>query len=367
MTRTRSKIKPKIAISITISLLIVTGFIPEGQISENNVKKTDTLKINRSFNALFDSEELLEFTILTDINELRRDIGENRVYHKALVIYKAFDTVDVVTKAKVKTRGRLRRKKEVCDFPPLKIKMKKTDAIGTIFSANDEFKIVTHCQTSINYYQQYIVLEYIIYKMYQLITDYSFNVRMAKITYSDFNSKVEDIVKYALIVEVDNKLADRYDGKLLEVKNVHPNYTAPSIMNKLAIFQYMVGNTDWSVKVLHNIKLLFIENSAPIPIPYDFDYAGLVNAKYAVPAEELNISSVKVRHYNGFCVSVEKIEKSLSIFKEKEDEITSILSDNKYLDSKVKERNIKYLKDFFEIINNPKKIKQVFIKGCRDD
>ncbi len=326
----------------------------------------DTLRSGgNAYSGIFDSDELIDITILTDIYALRKDIGENREYHNALLIYKAFDTVDVITEAKIKTRGRLRRSKEVCNFPPLKVKIKTIESIGTIFNGNEEFKIVTHCQTSKDFYQQYLLLEYVIYKMYQVISRESFNVRLARITYSDFNSKVDDIVKFAFILEDDEMLASRLNGKILEVENIHPNYTAPSKMNRLALFQYMVGNTDWSVKVLHNIKLLFIKNSAPIPIPYDFDYAGLVNANYAVPADEISIQSVRERYYNGYCRSAEDLEENLQVFRDNEQKIMDLIIMNEYLTNKVRERNEKYIKEFFEIINDPKKIKQNFINNCR--
>ncbi|NOZ45735.1 MAG: hypothetical protein GXO79_03035 [Chlorobi bacterium] len=328
----------------------------------------DTTKIFKNvIPKLFETDKVLELTIITDLKGIKKDIGELRSYHKAIIKYYDVDSVVVQTKAKIRTRGRIRRSKNVCNFPPLKVKMKINSVIGTIFEGNESFKIVTHCQTSKEVYQQYIILEYLIYKMYQLITDKAFQVRLAKITYEDVNNPQKTIEKYGILLEMDEHLANRLGGSILEVKNIHPDYTAPTEMNRLALFEYMIGNTDWSVKALHNIKLLFRTNSAPIAIPFDFDYAGLVNTCYAVPAEEIKISSVRERYYNGYFVKQKKLEENLEFFKQKQSDIINILENCPQLDTKLKTKNIKYLEEFFEIINNQKKVKQIFINHCRTD
>ena len=69
-------------------------------------------------------------------------------------------------------------------------------------------------------------------------------------------------------------------------------------------FQFLIGNTDFSSTNQHNEKLIYLKgNDAIIPIPYNFDMSGLVDASYAVVSqvqgEVLDITSVRQRLYRG--------------------------------------------------------------------
>jgi hypothetical protein len=71
--------------------------------------------------------------------------------------------------------------------------------------------------------------------------------------------------------------------------------------NRVALFQYMIGNTDWSIVRERNVTLLLGEDGYQRPLPFDFDMSGLVNAHYAGPAPGLPIDDVTERFYLGFC------------------------------------------------------------------
>jgi hypothetical protein len=314
---------------------------------------------------LFSSDELLKFVLTADFKTIKRDISESRKYHEANITYFSKDKELLSIKTKIKTRGQIRRNINICNFPPLKLKLDTIDIQGTIFSGNKKMKLVTHCQTASNYYEDYIILEYLVYKIYQIISEESFNVRLAKINYTDINDKTDNFEKFGLLIEDDDKLASRLNGIILDRKNVHPNLTVKNKMNRLAIFQYMIGNMDWSVKALHNIKILSIADSPPIAIPYDFDYSGFINTKYAVPPEHLNLNSVKMRYYNGYCRTIDELNENLNYFNVKKDEILSTISDCKYLNEKTKKQKLKYIEEFYEIINDQKKVTKNIFDNCR--
>lgn len=325
-----------------------------------------TLVNHDSTSTLFNTDELLAITIIGDIKTIKNDISDNMKYHKAKLIYLDHNKDTISIKTKIKTRGQIRRSRDVCNFPPLKLKFDKSKTIGTIFSKNNKLKLVTHCQTGNSYYENYIIMEYLIYKMYQVISEESFRVRLVKITYRDRNARNKDLVKYGFLIEDDDDLAKRFDGNIQKRKNVHPSWTVKEKMNRLAIFQFMIGNLDWSVRALHNIKILSVANTNPIAIPYDFDYSGFVNASYAVPPEQFNLSSVKIRHYNGYCRTLEELNQNLDYFNSKKDDILDIIYNCEYLDEKIKSRKVKYIEEFYEIINDPKKVNRNFMDNCRD-
>src|SRR4030095_2695130 len=144
--------------------------------------------------------------------------------------------------------------------------------------------------------------------------------------------------------------------------------TNKPLMNLVDVFQYMIGNTDWSVPGYHNIKLMRLRAdslSAPYPIPYDCDFAGLVNASYASPREELGITSVRERLYRGFPRNMAEIEVTLQIFRDKKEDIHKLVNDFSILDSRSRKDFLKYVDDFYDMIDNKKAVERVFINGAR--
>jgi hypothetical protein len=130
----------------------------------------------------------------------------------------------------------------------------------------------------------------------------------------------------------------------------------------------MIGNTDWGVSQNHNTVLL-----EPVPdttgrafvVPYDFDYSGLVNADYAIPAEGLDIENVRQRYYLGFKRTPEELNDAISIFNARKDSIYALINNFDLLTKKNKEDMIYYLDGFYKIINDNGQVKAIFIKEAR--
>ena len=120
------------------------------------------------------------------------------------------------------------------------------------------------------------------------------------------------------------------------------------------VYQYLIGNTDWGfVKAdydegcCHNGDL-YERDSVVLFIPYDFDLAGLVNAKYAFPDPLLRIKKVTQRLYRGVCTDSEILRSALNKVMSHKDEILAAPEAVEGLSPKSVERAIKYLDGFFE-------------------
>ena len=134
----------------------------------------------------------------------------------------------------------------------------------------------------------------------------------------------------------------------------------------MAVFQFMIGNTDWSVQFQQNIKLIYDDStSIPITIPYDFDHAGIVRAPYAEPAPELQMSSTLQRRYRGYCIpEMNQFTEVFETFNQLKDDFYAIYDGNPLLSSSYQKQTLKFLGQFYETINDPEKAEQEFFYPC---
>jgi len=240
---------------------------------------------------------------------------------------------------------------------------------GTVFEGQKKLKLVTHCQTRRSQYQQYLLQEYLIYRAYNLMTDKSFRVRLVKITYADSQERDDPFTRYGFILEDEDKMAERLGGKILEVENVHPDLTDYELSNRLAIFQFMMGNSDWSIPGLHNIKLIRLDGEpTPYAIPYDFDWSGIINTRYAKPDPFLNIRTVRQRLFRGFCRDPEVFRDEFAFFNKQKKDIYALYRElSPPLEENELEQATGYLDEFYAIINDPDEAEYDIIEKCRTD
>lgn len=318
---------------------------------------------------LFDSDEALEITMEMDIRTVLRDRGEETDYHPLLVTWNSEDGEIRQVAARVKVRGNFRRQRENCRFPPLRMRFETETVEDTVFEGQKKLKLVTHCQTRRSQYQQYLLQEYLIYRAYNLMTDKSFRVRLVKITYADSEERDDPFTRYGFILEDEDKMAERLGGKILEVENVHPDLTDYELSNRLAIFQFMMGNSDWSIPGLHNIKLVRPDDERiPYAIPYDFDWSGIINTRYAKPDPLLNIRTVRERLFRGFCRDPEVFRAEFDFFNNQKKEIYALYRElSPPLEQSELEQATEYLDEFYAIINDPDDAEYDIIEKCRTD
>jgi len=266
----------------------------------------------------------------------------------------------------IRTRGITRREKDVCRFTPLRLNFPKKEMNNTPFEGQKAIKLVTHCNAQA-FYEQNTILEYLIYKAYNVLTDSSFQVRPAMITYIYADEKADTVRRFAFFLEREKHLADRLHGIEFEQEKFNPNMLNAFPTCLMDMFQYMIGNTDYSSYDLHNVILVSdsTRKFPPIPIPYDFDWSGLISANYAVPHPIIGTGHVSERVYRGFKKEPFIVYHTIEIFKAKKQEIYQVFENFELLNKEKKEDAIKYLDEFYEIINNDKKVQTEFFDKAR--
>ncbi|MDX1907627.1 MAG: hypothetical protein SF053_11380 [Bacteroidia bacterium] len=313
--------------------------------------------------SLFREDDPLRLTLEADFTAIRRDNEEDPQYRPArLVVH--FTSGDEVFEVSVKPRGHFRR--ENCGFPPIRIKFDEAQIEGSVFEGQDKLKLVTPCQVGKEAFEQYILEEYLVYRAYNLLTDTSFQVRLAMITYKNTTRPTDTFSRYGFFIEPEEQMAARLGAKMLDAKSVHPNQTEARQVTLMSVFAYMVGNTDWSIPTQHNVRLLsFQPGTAPVTVPYDFDWSGIVDAPYARPNERLGITTVRDRVYRGFCQPAEVTSWAFERFIRRKAAIYALYQNFPSLSEESLRRTLTYLDEFYAIIEDPKKRERVLLSTCR--
>ncbi len=325
----------------------------------------DSLNIaskKQNFGTLFNKKDTLNFNLIADMKTLLRDRGTKPIYHSGKISYKTNKSKNVILPIKIRVRGNFRKRTENCSFPPLLLNFDKKNKGNSVFNRQNRLKLVTHCITRDN-----IVKEELVYQIYNILTDQSFKTRLARVTYTDSAGKRKPEQKMAFLLEDELILGKRLAAKPYVKVRLRQALVDSVLMARVALFQFMIGNTDWSVPYQHNIKLYTPKTGSPIPVPYDFDHSGIVNASYALPAAELNIASVRERLYRGIAYSQSIVNETITLFLSKKESIYQLYEKNKALDKTYIKNTIEYLDEFYEIIQNPKKLKtQIIDQGQKN-
>ena len=336
-----------------------------------NIRTGDTLSVEAwkaalpdQFN-LFDSDEPLELTIESDYKKLNKE-KNNDEYQKAFLHYQLNDSIVIKRKIRIKPRGEFRKK--YCYFPPIRLNFKKTEFFVEDLRDLEKMKMVTHCRGGSDF-EKYILKEYLVYKLFNLFTDLSFNARLLKVKYVDTGRKNKTQDTWAFLIEENDKMAARHGGALMENQKLSQPNMEDQHMTLVAVFEYMIGNTDWSIPGQHNVKLLkFLDlnKPAPYPVPYDFDYSGFVNASYAVPPEGLGLNNVRERRFLGYCRTAEEFQNVFNYFLEREEDVYQTITNFPYLGKKEKADLIKFIQTFYKNIKLPKASSRLFQSSCKN-
>lgn len=263
--------------------------------------------------------------------------------------------------AKVRTRGHFRCRH--CDLPPIKIKVKKEKMIAAGFGKWNEFKIVMPCKKG-KLYEQYVLKEYLAYKLFNLVTDRSFRVKLFNIRMQDINRRDFYYSPAAFLVEHAEEVEDRLGGKeMKESSSFNPRDFSRRDYTRLQVFQYMIGNTDWMPVTAQNLKVIRLADGSILPIPYDFDFSGLVSTDYAIPNPRTGLSDVRERVFMGNGKSREEIEAVLDEFRAVQNEMISTVARFEALDFRERKRMIRYLQSFFSVIGDPQQVEKVFVNN----
>jgi hypothetical protein len=335
--------------SLKISLLLL---------SLNSVKNTFGATETDS---LFKSEDIIQLELRSDFSAIQADrVSENPIYHDGELIYHSPDGKAWKFIVKIMIRGHFRRDTANCNFPPLFVNFRKNEVKNTIFENQDKLKLVTPCQ-----YEKDIFDEYLVYKMYNKVTDISVKVKLAKILYFDTSTGKKVFEKYSFFTEDKNRVAERNNAFVKEVLVRAADLNRENF-KKMSVFEYMIGNTDWYFTLGHNIIILQPNDTAlaPYAVPYDFDLSGFVDARYADPKPGSEMAPNKQRIYKGLCYSSGEFDEIFKFFRDLKPEFESEINNLNLLSKSSKKQLNKYLDYFYSVIDNNKLVRREFLDAC---
>ncbi len=115
----------------------------------------------------------------------------------------------------------------------------------------------------------------------------------------------------------------------------------------VSMFEYMIGNTDWDLSMIRNVKTIRAPDSGKIIlIPYDFDFSGLVSAPYASPSSETGLRSVRERFLFSNGLPPEALKRATQRLRGLRKEMLAICR-SKYLSKEASDQMVMYLDSFF--------------------
>ncbi len=316
---------------------------------------------------LFASDDMISLTLRAPLSGMSRDRGEKPVPGLLTVGGNAPESLPVA----LSVRGSLRRTIAICSFPPLRVEFTQKPATTSIFKGQKQLKLVTHCQQP-ERNQQYVLLEYAAYRLYRALTPESFNVRLAKIDYADEGGHPITTRLGFFIEDVHDVARRNGQNRLRGVNRISISQLDPAAAARFAVFQYMISNLDWSMTVnskgedcCHNARLVSVKAAAAdlIPVPYDFDLAGLVNAPYAAPPASIPVPNVRVRRYRGFCQHNEQAQAFAAELSAHRASLLAIVDQTPELSEGSRSRADSYLGDFFDEMSSPAKVAEM-LKTC---
>ena len=343
-------------------LLTVLSFVPVK--AQDDITERYSVADTVEDFGLFTQDDLLELSLRFDITTYKRKKPKDE-YLDAIMTYHISKDDSINKNIRLKTRGEFRN--GFCEFPPIVLNFKKTDFTKADLNKLEKVKMVTHCATR---NEEYLFREYLVYKLYNVLTDTSFRARLIRVTYINTFKETRPVSTFAFFIEPLDLVADRIDAIPVEVVTLNQRNIIPEMMDRMAIFNYMIGNTDWSVPNQHNCKVLSDQNAARqnlgLIVPYDFDYCGLVNAPYAIPHEDFGIESVRQRLYLGMCRDEETFMNALKEFTAKKEAFYNVIREFQYLDERSKKEMMQYLDEFFGMFDKRNNIVYALKNECKE-
>ena len=321
---------------------------------------------------LFQDTETLKAVLTAPIAQAygQRD-QDVRVYFPGQFTYIDGDGVSHRLDVSIRTRGNFRR--VYCALPPLQLNFKKSQVKGTHFKKQDKLKVVAPCNSA-PVSQQYVLKEYLAYRIYEILSDQSFGTRLMRLSYIDGDEKLSSWTDLVFVIEDDDDVAKRLDLDKLRVGYNEFDQLDQPTTALVDLFQLMIGNNDYSVLngpdgeyCCHNIEMYVDEETADkrIAVPYDFDMSGLVHAEYAAPPAHLPIRTVRTRYYRGLCQPQDLLDAAIDRIQSKRGEIMALIDEIDDLSRVSEGRTTRYLTGFFEFLEDEKAFKSGVLDRCR--
>ncbi|HVE00473.1 MAG TPA: hypothetical protein VNB78_02110 [Sphingomicrobium sp.] len=316
---------------------------------------------------LFAANDVINITIKGPISTLMRNRASANL--PGSLLSPTGETLPIL----LSVRGITRRTSDVCSFPPLRVQFATAPPPTSIFAGQRRLKLVTHCQDNASF-QQYVLLEYTAYRMYNQLTPLSMRARLANVTYiQDDGRPVTTRLGYFL--EESSDIARRNGLKEIHAPDRIPETTlSPIDAARYALFQHMIANHDWSMRAgpagedcCHNARLIGrggIASGTVVPIPYDFDFSGFVSAPYATPPDVLHIDNVRQRVYRGYCIHNAQAAVVAAQMRAARPQMMAMIAETPGLIDKTRARAAAFVDQFFALIATDADTQSKVLKRC---
>lgn len=319
---------------------------------------------------LFASDDVLEMRLVAPLERIARERPDDDDIQGR--IYLEYESGELrALDVGIRARGKNRRRADVCAFPPLRLNFRKSQLGQTVFEGQDKLKLVTQCRPGAYRYEQALLAEYLAYRILNLLTEYSFRVRLVSINYASDERDSGDN-QYAFFIEHKDGLAARIGMPALSVSSTTVGRLNAAHSNLASVFQYLIGNTDFasttgppSHECCHNYSLFGRSGESHYSVPYDFDMSGIVDAPYALPNSVLRLKSVKDRLYRGFCVNNPLLPETLKTFRANRGEIEGLIKGQTGLASSARRSMLRYVDDFYKTISRERAVNRRILAKCR--
>lgn len=308
---------------------------------------------------LFRSDTLLTLTLESNFGKILDNPTEQEDRIDGIIEYEDTQGIKHKIKTNLEPRGGYRLAPSNCSFPPISLKFPEKNK-GTLFEDVTKLKLVVHCRKA-KRFEQYVAKEYLCYRFFNQLTDTSFRVRPAQIKYVNGPSGDTLYRRFGFFIERTRHLRARNNVQEADDENITVKWLDDYQAHRLSLFQYMIGNSDWSVYSGHNTKRVKSDGKH-FAVPYDFDWSGFVNASYAVPHPKYQIKDVTERVYIGKEINKPVFRKVAEVFKQKKTVFIGMVEKCPFLDKKNKRRTIRYLDAFYERIESEKKLNYFFFQ-----
>lgn len=274
--------------------------------------------------------------------------------------------------ARIEVRGRWRL--ENCSRPPLTLKLPAAEVAGSALAGQTVLHLTPQCRKG-EKFRQHLVEEYLIFRAWALLTPTGLRTRLVSLEYREPGIRGEPRVGLAILVEDLGLAAERLGLEWSEAPTVAPTSLDAEAAALFALFQYLIGNTDWSMvkgpgseRCCHNAALMAPpgEGDGLLPVPYDFDASGLVDTGEISPSERLPIEDVRERLYRGFCVHNPEVTVAAARLRRARPQLEALITDSELLTPGTRRRVLKFLAGFFEVIDDPKKLASRVLEKCRE-
>ncbi|NLI24617.1 MAG: hypothetical protein GX419_07940 [Bacteroidales bacterium] len=303
---------------------------------------------------IFDSDSVLNIIIFANYDSVLNDRNGDPVRRPARLRYlDACGNVHMVS-ASISVRGKFRKRPENCSFPSLRLYFEPDSVKNTIFEGIRSIKMVVQCRPENVQFEQYVIGEYLLYKWYQKISRYAFNVRLIRCTFSNLGGSFPAFVRYAILLETKGSFEKRMQGKFRNANEIHLAELDQEEYKKLCFFQYMIMNNDWAASILHNIEIFEPGYSKrPVAVPFDFDFAGILGVPYRIPSATNDTILQPTRDFKGTYSSRKEVIQTIRFFNKNRRFFYASLSKNPYLSETTKGKMAASLDEFYFTINFP--------------